>query len=153
MSSIYIIILVEDPGSNLKKWVSQTWNYFWSFQIGFWLIWEISGFWSRGCTQNLESDLSSRTVWPGEPFWRKYWRLALCQTKTQSLCFGTFGKNSFAPKWSRQPLAEGSGRGGGENSFCYLWCKGCKQNLLYESTRWTLFETFSDLLLVCFEHL
>ena len=43
-------------------------NYIWSFQIGFWLIWELSEFWYRGSTQKFEPDWSSRVVWPGEPF-------------------------------------------------------------------------------------
>ena len=46
-------------------------NYIWSFQIGFWLIWELSGFWYRGSTQNFEPDWSSIVIWPGEPFWKK----------------------------------------------------------------------------------
>ena len=46
-------------------------NYIWSFQTGFWLIWELSKFWDRGSTQNFEPDWSSRVIWPGEPFWKK----------------------------------------------------------------------------------
>ena len=45
-------------------------NYIWSFQIGFWLIWELSEFWDRGSTQTFEPDWSSRAIWPGEPFWK-----------------------------------------------------------------------------------
>ena len=45
-------------------------NYIWSFQIGFWHIWELSEFWYRGSTQNFEPDWSSIVIWPGEPFWK-----------------------------------------------------------------------------------
>ena len=46
-------------------------NCFGSFQIGFWLIREIFGFWDRRSTQNFEPDLSNRVDWAGEPFWKK----------------------------------------------------------------------------------
>ena len=46
-------------------------KYFWSFQIGFWLMRRISRFWDRVFTQNFEPDLSSRVVWPVEPFWKR----------------------------------------------------------------------------------
>ena len=55
-------------------------NYIWSFQIGFWLIWELSEFWDQGSTQNSAPDLSSRVIWPGEPFWKKLWFRMYFQT-------------------------------------------------------------------------
>ena len=46
-------------------------NYICSFQIGIWLMWELSEFWYRGSTQDFESDLSSIVIWLGELFWKK----------------------------------------------------------------------------------
>ena len=46
-------------------------NYILSFQIGFWLIWELLEFWYQGSTQKFEPDWSSTVIWPGEPLLKK----------------------------------------------------------------------------------
>ena len=42
--------------------------------------WDIFGLWDRGSTQNFDTNLVSRVVWPGEPFWEKCldWRYFPC---------------------------------------------------------------------------
>ena len=76
-------------------------NYIWSFLIGFWLIWEISGFWDRGSTQNFEPSLSSRVVWPGEPFRKKNVFVPYFPKIQWSFLKNTFSKNDFAPNVDR----------------------------------------------------
>ena len=77
-------------------------NYFGSFHIGFWLLWEISGFWDRGSTQNFEPDLSSRVILPGELFWKKCW--FSCDTQQITCpCLEIFGKWSLFPKLLPKP--------------------------------------------------
>ena len=61
-------------------------NYIWSFQIGTWLIWELSEFWYRGSTQNFDPDWSSIVIWPGEPFWKHVY--LVCISKNTMFMFG-----------------------------------------------------------------
>ena len=93
-------------------------NYFWSFQIGFWLIREISRFWDRGSTQNFEPDLSSRVVWPGEPFWKQIQNLTIWHLFAKITC-SFIGKKTrkwfrrWPGEWRRRSLVGPGGGGGG----------------------------------------
>ena len=62
-------------------------NYIWSFQIEFWLIWELSEFWDRGSTQNFEPDWSSILIGLGTSL--------VFPKMTCSFFFGKFGNVSF----------------------------------------------------------
>ena len=78
-------------------------KYTWSFQIGFWLTWEIFGLWDRGSTQNFELDLSSRVIWSGKPFWKT----CLCGPYFKNICSCYWKNNStkhFSPKSSPKSI-------------------------------------------------
>ena len=84
------LVPARDGSGLLPDWESSwdvvvaaavTWpgNYVWSFQIGFWLIWELSEFWYRGSTQNSEPDWSSIVIWLGEPLWKNVYLVSISQ--------------------------------------------------------------------------
>ena len=70
-------------------------NYIWSFQIGFWHIWELSEIWYRGSTRNLKPDLSSIVIWPGEPFWRNVYLVHISKNQT----FIVWGQTGNSKCW------------------------------------------------------
>ena len=77
-----------------------------TFEIGFWLIWEIFGLWVRVSTQNFKLNLSSRVVWPGEPFWKMLvW--ALFPKITFPFVWETTPKMVWAPNVPRSLFIKG----------------------------------------------